>query len=450
VVLLGASLVLTTRGIIGYRAWRHAQLVSKLEELGCLVVYAHNDHSDEEVESATSAWLRERLGDEAWGRVTRVSAYGTLRFSDRPLTAEETAEICEVCGRLGPLRSFAISSDSFRLEQIAHWQGLEELEELSIESQTLSDEDLAHIGKLSNLSQLALTAPELTAASLRHLAALTKLKSLTLRNAKLGGVNSPMSSKFSALELLTIENATELSDDTLVKLGPLPQLSEAYFDDSSIGDLAIAHLAKCPSLHTLSLGGTKVTDSSLPSLRSLATDHSLEILMLEGTVISDQGLVALAGAELQSLLLDKTAVTDEGLRSIAEMRALGFLSLSDTRVTGTGVAQLRFEEPLSLSLDGAPLSPEGIAALAKAKLDHLSVARTSFGDADLMLFADRASLETLDVTGTKVTAQGVLKFRQAREKRFAASAREDPLMLFSDFPDEGYAEPGSGMPYFGF
>jgi len=442
VLLVGASLVVTSGCIVGYRAWRQVQLLSRLDVLGCFVVYAHEDYADDE-EGDVSAWIRERLGDEAWGRVTRVSAEGTLGFSGGPLTAEETAEICEICRRLGPLRSFSISSDSFRFAQIANWPGLEQLEELSIESKTLTDKDLAPIGKLPNLSQLALTAPEISAAGLKHLAPLTTLESLTLRNARLRGASSSIAAGFPALERLTIGNVSELSDDAILNLGPLPALKEADFDGSSIGDGAVSRLTKCPKLHLLSFRGTKITDASLASLSGLARDYSLEILFLDSTAVSDQGLVAFAGTELMSLSLDKTAITDEGLRTLARMRRLGFLSLNDTRVSGSGVASLNFEEPLSLLLDGAALSPEGIAALAKAKLNTLSVARTSFDDADLLLFANSDSLVSFDVTSTKVTAQGVRKFQQLRDKRYSASGNVDLLMLYCDFPEE------AGVPFLG-
>ena len=433
VVLLGASLVLTTGGIIGYRAWRQVQLLSRLDDLGCFVVYAHEDDADDEEESSVSAWIRERLGDEAWGRVTRVSAEGTLGFSGGPLTAEETAEICDICRRLGPLRSFSISSDSFRFAQIASWPGLVQLEELSIQSKTLTDEDLAAIGKLPNLSELALMAPEISAAGLKHLAPLTKLKSLTLRNARLRGASSPSESGFPALELLTIENATQLADEAIVNLGPLPELRDASFDGSSVGDRAITHLAKCQNLGMLSLAGTKVTNSSLTLLSELSKNRSLEFLFLQETAVGDEGLISLAESNLMHIALDKTAVTDDGLRKLSKMRKLGFLSLSDTQVTGIGVAYLHFEEPLSLSLDGAPLTQAGIVALAKAKLDHLSVARTSFGDADLMHFANNVSLTSLDLSGTRVTAAGIREFQQMRDKRYAASGEFDPLNLYSDF-----------------
>ncbi len=442
---IGTSLVLTVGSIIGYRAWRRAEVIAKLDRLGCLVVYAHEDYEYDEEENRIHELLRGWLGDEAWGRVTQVRADGAMRFFGGPLTADETDTICETCRQLGPLRSFSISSDSFRCEQIADWPRLEELEELSIHSKAIADDDLSRIGKLPKLRQLEVTAPKVTAAGLHHLAGLSKLESLTLCDVNLGGDGIANGPGFPNLKSLSIENATALSDDAIVSLGQLPALTDVVVGNA-VGDRTISHLAGCQNLNVLILTGTRITDASL---KIVAQFRSLTDVALDGAAITDEGLDALAGLELMSLSLNNTSVTDDGLARIAKLRSLEFLSLCDTRVTGVGMTHLKFAEPLGLSLDGAPLTPEGIAVLSKAKLSDLSVARTSFGDGDLMLFAGNDTIHHLCVIGTKVTAKGVRNFRQARVKRFATTGREDSLFLDSDFPDEMYLEPGAGMPFWG-
>ena len=433
-------LVAVSVGYVASRAWRQADSIARLKQLGCLIDYAHEEDLLEE--SALARDLREAFGDEVWGTVVGVRADQSFLFRGR-LTADETAAICKTCRQFGSLRSFAIASDSFRIEQIADWPQLPLLQKLSIHSQALSDDDVARIGKLSQLRELELTAPRLTAASLSHLAGLTHLDSLTLRDARLGGAAPRVGQGFPELEYLTIKNATELSDEAFVSLGPLAGLNHAVLDGTTIGDRAVKHLANCQNLNLLSLVGTRVTDASLTEFRKLA-DRALSQLDLEGTAVTDRGLAALAGSELMSLSLDRTAVTDEGVREIAGMRGLDFLSLRDSRVTGAGVAHLRFSS-LSVYLDGAPLTPEGIRALAQAKADVITVARTTFGDADLMLFANNDVLKSLDVTGAKVTEEGVRSFRTARAKRFATAGREDQLLLFSDFAEEPPADSGPGF-----
>jgi hypothetical protein len=208
-----------------------------------------------------------------------------------------------------------------------------------------------------------------------------------------------------------------------------------------IGDRAIQHLARGAKLSSIELDPTEITDEGLASLEKCMELGSVKLV---GASITDKGLAALSGKQLWQLTLDKSPITDGGLRFIADIEGLMFLSLNDTCVTGTVANYLPAHYPPlnSLDLDGAALTHEGIAAIAAANLPsflesktHLSVARTSFGDSDLMLFVECEKFGFLSVIETNVTAKGVRAFCEARKVHLTATGLEDTLKLASDFPE---------------
>jgi len=67
-------------------------------------------------------------------------------------------------------------------------------------------------------------------------------------------------------------------------------------------------------LHSLSLGGTQVTDAGLEHLKGMS---QLQHLYLNNTHVTDAGLEHLKGlTQLQELLLSGTQVTNEGVRKL--------------------------------------------------------------------------------------------------------------------------------------
>jgi hypothetical protein len=332
---------------------------------------------------------------------------------------------------LGTLRAFSIESDIFRTAQIADWPNLAELETLDLKGKSLADDDLKLLEKTPRLTGLDLCMPRLTAAGLEHLSGLRQLESLHIHGTALGGVSRTNVAGFPQLQTLTVENATKLLDDTVIHLGPLPELRLAFFDQCSLGDRAVAHLATSPKLNNLHLAGSKVTDEGMSVLKGCP---ELGWLVLDKTAVTDKGIQALAGAPLTMLSLDGTAVTDAVLPTLMQLPALEDISLSETRISGEGLAKLLQTRKLeTATLQGVTLSPAGVAELAKASLIRLDLSRSNLTDSDLLLFAFNDNLGALHIMQTKVTAQGLRNFIKARADRLAPQGREDFILVESDF-----------------
>lgn len=94
----------------------------------------------------------------------------------------------------------------------------------------------------------------------------------------------------------------------------------------------------------------------LPDVRSLDLRHA---------AITDNGLAALAGADIQTLRLDGTAVTDAGLSYLADLPNLESLSLQNTAVSDAGLkALVPLPRLQMLYLSGSQVSPAGLRNLA--------------------------------------------------------------------------------------
>jgi hypothetical protein len=74
-------------------------------------------------------------------------------------------------------------------------------------------------------------------------------------------------------------------------------------------------------------------------------------------------------------------------------------------------------------------------------MEELKLSRTALGDDELLLFASNDVLKSFDISETKVTAEGVRKFLDARRARHASAGTGDQLFLSCDFPEIIFGTP---------
>ncbi|MGL6074206.1 MAG: hypothetical protein ACRC8S_08595 [Fimbriiglobus sp.] len=102
------------------------------------------------------------------------------------------------------------------------------------------------------------------------------------------------------------------ADADLIKLPPCPSLTTLNLSETDVGDPSVAWLrASCASLTHLDLTGTQITDRGM---KCLARMPNLQELLVDGTAITEAGLVAWHGAgRLRCLSVRKTAVSLDAL-----------------------------------------------------------------------------------------------------------------------------------------
>lgn len=100
----------------------------------------------------------------------------------------------------------------------------------------------------------------------------------------------------------------------------------------------LVQLESLPSVETIVLSGTDVTDDSLVHLQGLI---ELKELALNYTKVTDKGVVQLAGLKkLTSLNLNKDNVTDATLEQLKNLPELAQLHLNETQISDAGIKHL--------------------------------------------------------------------------------------------------------------
>ncbi|MBC8001512.1 MAG: serine hydrolase, partial [Opitutaceae bacterium] len=194
----------------------------------------------------------------------------------------------------------------------------------------------------------------------------------------------------------------------------------------------------------IDLSGTKVTDGDLRLLSNLA---ELRTLNLHRTGISDAGIEHLGGLKhLTTLTLGDTRITNAGLKALTQLEQLQLIGLHGTLVNDAGLKHLKaFPHLKSLFLSKSDVTDEGMktvkdlaelellwlaesritdAGLAELKtlsgLKSLSLEKTPITDEGLLNLAGLNVLIYLDVRGTKVTASGLSRLTSKNKVKHLA------------------------------
>jgi hypothetical protein len=108
---------------------------------------------------------------------------------------------------------------------------------------------------------------------------------------------------------LVLDN-TSANDDSLKALSQLTDLEELYLRDTEITDAGLQYLADAVRLRVLQICGTAVSDRGIAHLGRLKPLRRLDI---RGLDVTDAALESLADLRLETLLVQNTQITLEGL-----------------------------------------------------------------------------------------------------------------------------------------
>ncbi|MEK6258906.1 MAG: hypothetical protein AABP62_09855 [Planctomycetota bacterium] len=160
-------------------------------------------------------------------------------------------------------------------------------------------------------------------------------------------------------------NQGNVDDAMLLELGTRPALLSLSLQSTLITDDGLKALAGFPNLKTLRLYGTRFEG---PGLRHLSHLTQLENLSLDSVRSEDELLDALPQLTRLDRLGVHAPMTDAGLLRLPSLPQLSMLSIYDARITGPGLASLtRAPKLTQLSLSETPLQDdsfvEGLAQL---------------------------------------------------------------------------------------
>jgi hypothetical protein len=141
---------------------------------------------------------------------------------------------------------------------------------------------------------------------------------------------------------------------------------------------------------------------------------TLEALEIHSRNITDRGLSSLwRSAKIRELVLECPQISDNGLRSLQELRGLVSLEVSSNHISGQLLSNLDSRTRLrSLALVGERVDDSVCRrAVEFQELSEISLPLSGITDEGLDLLSGHIMLRYLDVTETRVTREGVKRFK---------------------------------------
>lgn len=221
------------------------------------------------------------------------------------------------------------------------------------------------------LRHLDLTGTRVTDAGLASVSAFRELKSLTLTSTKITGKTLSELKRLPGLVRLALSK-TLVTDRSLAGLSGHPGLWDVDLSETRVGDESLAVLATMPKCELAILSDTQVTGTGLSHLARgkpwflvqlsrcplktaavAASNLESTYLRLDETPLDDRIVPwLLSRRHLESVQLDRSAISNRGLAALANPgRAFGF-SLEDAAIDDAGVAAYYLGEGRSVPDSG--------------------------------------------------------------------------------------------------
>jgi hypothetical protein len=216
-------------------------------------------------------------------------------------------------------------------------------------------------------------------------------------------------------KLSTLSVPASVTDSDLAILSKFSALQNLGLTGEGITAAAIPHLLRIADLRSIQLKRTAVTDEGLNELLQGMPD--IKGLDLWGTKIDGRGFEdAPRLASLWSLELAETEIDDAGLKRMEKMPALAMINLSRTKVTDAGLACLsRFPELAGVQLAHCNIGDAGAEYLSRLpRLNVLSLAHCAVGDNGAEYLSRLSDLICLNLSHTRIGDDGVAHLSQAQ------------------------------------
>ena len=267
----------------------------------------------------------------------------------------------------------------------------DKLSALKIDSDAITDAGIEALAGCRNLRWLEIGCFQVTAKSIG------KLKGLTALCLNYYPEEMELAPIFELTQLRSLSLSRRLSDaDAYAGIGKLRNLE--YFDipEYAVTDGLLASLARCGKLHTASW-----------CLRISTARRTEEEELLDPCR-------AASDAEITSVSLDRSHVTDAGLASLRHLTSLSVLSLHECPITGVGLRFLPCPEKLKgLYLRGTRVTDLKCVSRFKNLLS-LDLGSTDIGDESLGLVVNLKKLKSVGLDKTNVTPCALETLREIR------------------------------------
>jgi Leucine-rich repeat (LRR) protein len=264
---------------------------------------------------------------DSWGvRETEIhlTAYEWERIDpwERRITSDAIPLITQLPDIIILNLAICKSLDDQKLSQLS-LRKYSRLQGLYLSRTSVGDESLEMIGGLKQLVELSLSYTRITDKELGRLGGLIHLHKLSLRGTEIGDAG---------MERISISINQQLRNIDL--------------RETQITSKGAMHLARLPHLEWLDVSWTGIDDRVM----SMCSEFKeLEVLILDGTHITDVGLQKLASShvsdQLKCLYLCDSQITDKSAEYLPRFQQLKHLSVSGSLMTSGGVSKIRKQLP---------------------------------------------------------------------------------------------------------
>jgi hypothetical protein len=180
----------------------------------------------------------------------------------------------------------------------------------------------------------------------------------------------------------------QLPDNFLGQLSSLPEIASLGLENTVIAESDWRNIAKFRKLESLLLGRSNITDEGVKYLSQLPELDELSMGDTKG--ITDAAIPFISKLpKLTNLKLGSTNITDQGLRALSPVSKLDILELPNVKVTSHGVESLK-----------------NIPSLTIVLLDW-----TNVDDRALDSLSALPNIQRLQLLRTRVTSEGIQRFR---------------------------------------
>ena len=312
---------------------------------------------------------------------------------------------------------------------------------VNLTSTWITDADLGLVASLPSLERIDLSHTKISDVGLEHLKPLTNVRELNLHYAEYVTDSGIAHIKgWKNLERLSLRG-TKVTSRVFDHIGALTSLRWLDISNTEVTDSGFEELAELTRLETLAIGGNRILGPALDLLRLIRSLRHLDVSGIQrvdsglwGIALNDANMERLARlTQLASLNLAGANLSDRGLdrpghalarrtelhslSKISPLSELREINLDRTFADTDDLAVLEKLPKLQrLSLAYAPKVDDTAAPVLRGlrQLESLQLTATNIGDTTLDALIESKALRKLLVGGTRVTPEGMARFRSAR------------------------------------
>lgn len=202
------------------------------------------------------------------------------------------------------------------------------------------NDDLKPIARLDGVKEVSLNWNSIDDVGLKYLSGLSSLKRLALDGCPVSDNGLKQVTNLKNIEHLSLAY-TKVTDNGIIDLTKLQKSKYLSLEGTNVSSECLIHLGNLKNLETLKLSSTKICQANIDKIAQL---NELEELYIADTAVSDLGQVLKDLPNLRWLVVDGTNLGDELIV------ALQSTSLDRLSVDRTNLSRKSFDLILRLEL----------------------------------------------------------------------------------------------------